>query len=127
MPKFLLLGLLATLSGLGCARAADVVPGSLFTALNPDKNGVCTIDGLQLQVQHKSDRWAPAWQRDLKLDAGYPQVTAASQSVKGTFGTDSGPYAFTQDIKQIDADSVSYDASLAGTPTKGSRVLCLSI
>ena len=119
--------LLSALFGTASTQAADAIPASLFAALNANKNGVSHIDGLELQVQHKSERWAPAWQRDLVPDAGFPLSTADSQTVQGTFKTDSGPYAFSQTLKQLDANTVSYQASLTGTPTQASRVLCLSI
>ena len=108
------------------ADATGTAPALLAEA-SPLKNGVFTIDGLQFMVLHKSDRWAPALQRDLAVSTGYPMSSADTFDLKGSFKTDSCIYDFAQTMKAVDATSISYTASISGQPTKGSKILCLTV
>ncbi len=117
-------------TGLVLAQPEPSAPaprGSLLADMKPEKNGQFTIGGVSFTVMHKDEGWGPAFTRDLVVDAGYPQITAESHMVSGRFKTGAGNYAFTQDLRQIDADTVAYKARVKGTPTKGTQVLCLAV
>lgn len=112
-----------------CQAQAPAPAGaaSAFSQVKLGKNGLFSVGGLNASVLHKSFGWAPAYQRDLQPDASYPQVSATSQFIKGTFKTDSGNYQFAQKITPAGPNAVSYTASLTGTPTKETRVLALTV
>jgi len=114
-------------SGLASAHAQGTVAPSLLGQLQFQPNGTFALDDIHFQIEQKSWRWAPAWQRDLTVNPGYPVQTATGFQEQGTFKTDSGPYALTENLAPGTANSVTYTAELSGTPTQASRLLNLSI
>ena len=69
----------------------------------------------------------PSYTRELVVEKGYPKIDESSYRVKGVFKTGAGDYDFQQEIKKIDADTVSYEARLNGSPAKETKKLYLSI
>lgn len=129
-PVTIALTMALVISGRALAQPDLPAPtphGSLLADMKPEKNGQFTFGGVSFTVMHKDEGWGPAYTRDLVVDAGYPQITAQSHLVNGRFKTGAGDYAFSQELRQIDADTVAYKARVNGTPTKGTQVLCLAV
>ncbi len=117
---------------LTCAFAMLGIPGELAAAdlladLNPERNGVFKVGEMGFSVMLKDERWAPAYQRDLKPDDGYPKSSRDSFDLKGKLKTTAGPYAFSQQIQRVDENSVTVKISMKGKPQKRINILCLSI
>ena len=109
--------------------AALATQASRSFDLNPDKAGVFAIGQLTFMVVHKSETWAPAWQRDLIPESGYPKTAGDLQQIRGVLKTDSGRYDFSEELRRGDADTIrlAYRAAPQGAPTRKTRALYLSV
>lgn len=90
-------------------------------------NGALRLGSLQMELRHKSERWATASPRDLALAPGYPRVMSDRHEVKGVLRTDSGNYDYVQDVHRVGAETISWKTLMTGTPAKPTRVLALCI
>ncbi|HEY3329366.1 MAG TPA: hypothetical protein VGK19_05055 [Capsulimonadaceae bacterium] len=113
------LSVLATTNGLAAP--------TLLEAMAPDKTGAFTVDGVAFGILHKSDQWANTMQNSVAVDSGFPQATPAGFETKGSFKTPSGTYLLNEQLKAVDGDTVTYSASLIGSPAKLTNVLCLLV
>ncbi|MFA6291485.1 MAG: hypothetical protein WC637_06865, partial [Victivallales bacterium] len=109
------------------AKAEEPASQSLLADMKLEKNGQFSIGGIQFTVLHKDENWAPAYTRDLAVEKDYPKSAPDIHEVMGIFKTGAGNYGFTQEIRKVNVDKVTYKAQLKGTPVKETRVLSLSM
>ena len=108
---------------------AFALAGDAWAALDAklDNSGVLKIEDLTFEVVHKDEKWAPAFQRDLKPELGYPRIALDSHEVRGLLNTGAGRYMFSQILKRADENSSSYYARIIGTPTQATRQLGIEL